>query len=516
MREVQGLEASYVGWEKEAEPFMRQHGAYRDFMKVSARFKKAFEFSETLGSELAASMKPLLPKFVADQSISHEQLAYLKDLLLYMRKDSPPAWKRITSNARILGNNQLAALFLDDTEDNEVADLSTQQTLEKIVFTLTGRKSDPVLSYNELRAGKESHPKAIEKYIKLRADFNKRFSAALLKFIRLSGKEIVDVGQARSYLNAMGCNRLPIGFVGKVDEKGKLYTSAGKALHGTMIGRMEMNPAYDAKSDDTYYCKLIGDMRGELRTVDFLKHSRGQRHKKVSSFSGNIEQHRKQWIKDFDSLDDKIQICALITEIAHLTLARIGTEGNENNGEPTYGISTWLVKHIKFTTQGAEIRYAGKKGTINHHYIKPTTPSNRRVLKLLKEQCAGKERTDHVWTVGRAHILPRDVNKYIKSLGINVTIHKFRHAAASREARAMLEKSPFNSKNKPTQAQAERWIKAEAEKIGQMLHHRSGSGDKEKVTSSTAFQAYIDPALVHDWFIDLGLRVPKWLPKFDD
>ena len=216
--------------------------------------------------------------------------------------------------------------------------MSVVQSMEKIVYALTKRKNDPILTVNEMRDAKEKHAKLITRYSDLRKTFKANYAKSLMKFVRLSGKPLVDVARARSYLEAMGCNYLPVGFVGKVNEKGILHTSAGKMLKGTMFGRMQMNPSYDPKTDNTYYCKLVGDMRGELRTVEFLKSSKAERYDKVGDFSKNIEIHRKTWLKSLDSFDPLEQQAACIVEIIHLTQARIGSAGNENDGQPTFGI----------------------------------------------------------------------------------------------------------------------------------------------------------------------------------
>lgn len=516
MKDVAKHAASYKRWEVEAAPFLKQHGIVQAFTRVSKGFKNSrFEFTEAHGEDLGAALKAAMPKFVADTSITHAQLALLKDLSLFMRKDSGPAWQRISKNVTLLHDNALAALFLDE-DNNPVADMSISQTMERIVFSLTKRKNDPILTVNEMREFKETNPKLIEKYSSLRKEFKANFQKALLKFVRTSGKTLVDIERARSYLNAMGCNYLPVGFVGKVNEAGKLFTTEGKELKGTMFGRMAMNPAYDPKTDNTFYAKLVGDMRGELRTVDFLKRSKTHRMNAVGDFSDSIEQHRKQWIADLDNLETSKQVIAAIVEAVHLTQARVGGENNMNEGEQTFGISTLRAKHVRVTSQGLEMKYPGKKGTMQHHIIRPNSAVNRKVISIIKNCLKNKVRDDRVFTAGGVPIKPRDINGYLRSIGVKVTIHKFRHAAATKTAKLMLEKSPFNKRNVPSQAQAERWLKEEAIKIGEMLHHRTGSGDKQKTTSSTAIAAYISPTVIKEWFKDLGLRVPKWLPEMDD
>lgn len=516
MKDVSRLSQSYARWETDANEFMRSHKILKGFAAASAKFRKAgWEFTEDMGDDLSAALKAALPAFVSDQEITHEQLALFKDLALYMRKDSSPAWSRIGKTVSMLGDSDLSSLFLDE-DSNGPADLSIVQTMEKIVYAITKRKNDPILTRNESMDAKETHPKLLEKYSALNKQFKANYLTALMKFVRLSGKPLVDVARAKSYLDAMGCNYLPTGFVGKVDEKGKLWTTAGKELRGTMAGRMEMNKAYDPATDNTYYCKLVGDMRGELRTVGFLKGNKADRCDKVDEFSDDLERHRKTWLHDLDSLEMEKQEAACIVEIIHLTQARIGGIGNENAGVATFGISTLQCRHMRITAQGVEMRYPGKKGTMQHHKIRPDTPSNRKVVKLLKQFSAGKDRNSRIFTVGGRPIKPREVNAYLKSVGVHVTIHKFRHAAATKTAKEMLSKSPFSPKSPPSQAQAERWIKEEAVKIGTMLHHRTGSGDAQKTTSATAIASYIDPLLIKTWFLDLGLRTPKWLPAYDD
>jgi hypothetical protein len=73
---------------------------------------------------------------------------------------------------------------------------------------------------------------------------------------------------------------------------------------------------------------------------------------------------------------------------------------------------------------------------------------------------------------------------------------------------AMLSKCPL-TKGSVTQAQADKWVKESLTKVGDALHHRSGT----KVTAMTAIKSYIDPGLLVNFYEDLGLRVPKWVPS---
>jgi hypothetical protein len=80
----------------------------------------------------------------------------------------------------------------------------------------------------------------------------------------------------------------------------------------------------------------------------------------------------------------------------------------------------------------------------------------------------------------------------------------------------LFAKAPFSKSKPPTQASAEKWVKEECIKIGELLHHRSGSGDKQKTTGATAIAAYISPDVVKKFFTDWGLHIPKWVPEMND
>ena len=77
----------------------------------------------------------------------------------------------------------------------------------------------------------------------------------------------------------------------------------------------------------------------------------------------------------------------------------------------------------------------------------------------------------------------------------------------------ILRSSPFKKSQNPTQAAVEKWIKEEMKQVGEVLHRRTGSGENQKVTDMTAMNAYISPEILVEFFDDLGLRVPRWVPK---
>lgn len=514
-KDVTALKTKYHNWENEAAPFLRKHGIYRDFTVISKDFiKSKMEFTEADGLDMSNVLKPKMPALVADTSIAHEQLSLIKDISLFFRKDSTPAWNRISKNISIVHEPELAAAFLDEDEDkgSTVGDMRAHNAMSKIVLKLTGRIQDPVLTLNEIRDFRETNPKLIEQYSEHRKVFVANYKKALLKFVRTSGKPYVDVKVARKYLDALGVNYIPKGFVGNIDEQGRLYTTEGLQIAGMLIGEVVMNPKYNPKTDNTYVCSLLANAAQSLRTVNFIAKNKAARFEKVHAFIEDVDKHRASWVKDLKSLDEKVQILATMVETIYQTQARIGGDSTNLEGEDRYGMSTLLVKHLKIAGDTINFDYPGKKGTRQHHQIRATTPANRQVISKIKALIKGKTAEDHVFTFRGKRIIGVDVNRYLKSKGVNVSIHKFRHLAGTKLAMEILKKAPFK-KGAVTQAAAEKWVKEEMKAVGTLLHHRTGSGEKERVTAMTAIGAYISPDLMKQFFSGLGLRVPKWIPK---
>ena len=521
--DVLSFRSKYQQWVQEAQPFLKKFGILRDFTTVSNQFiKSKMEFTEPMANEIASRLKPAEPDFKKDVSITHEQLAMIKDCLLFCRRDSSPAWNRIAKNVfAVTADNDLAAAFVDGDDDDTgdvdsgLGDKSTERKMAAIVAKLTGRKGDPILTLNETRDFRETHEKLITQYSELRKVFVSNYKRALFKFVRTSRKPYVDVKIARKYLDSMGCNYIPKGFVGNIDEQCRLYTSAGKKISGMLIGTVVMNPKYNPKTDNTYVCSLKDNAGQALRTEDFLKSRKTHRFEVVKDFAEDVDKYRNKWLKDLNSLDSKTQAIAAMVEAIYQTQARIGGNSTNKDGEDRYGMSTLLVKQCKANGNGYEFDYVGKKGTEQHHVIHGTTPTNRKVIAIIKSMMKGKKPNDVLFTNRGSPLRGQIVNAYLKTLGVpeGVTIHKFRHLAGTKLALAILKKSPFKKSQQPTQTNVEKWIKEEMKQVGEMLHHRTGSGENQKTTGMTAINAYIAPEVLHEFFNDLGLRVPKWVPK---
>lgn len=511
--DVSDFETKFKQWAVDAEPFVAKLNVLRKWKMHVARFlKSGMELYEEEAAEFSADFKDAVKKIVNITEVPQEHLAFIRDVNLYLRKDSAPAWSRIAKNVAMLNEPKLAIAFLPDEDGEDSPDLNVQNAMKTLVKKLTGRSNDAILTLNEMRDFRETNEKDIAKYSELRKEFVAQYKNALLRFVRSSGKETVDVAVAAKFLSAKGCNYIPKGFVGKIDELGRLYTSAGIQIAGMLIGEVKMNPKYDPKLDNTYVCYLASNPSQQLRTVAFNAKNKAIRFEKVNNFIDKVDDHRKSWVDDLRSLDEKKVITAAMVETIYQTQARIGGDSTNMEGEDRYGMSTLLMKHVKVLPNGGiHFKYPGKKGTVQEHELKPQSVVTKRVITILKGLMKNKKADDHVFTYRGKPLNGGDVNRYLRSLGIDVSIHKFRHLAGTKLAMQILKRSTF--KKGATQAQVEKWVKEEFKEIGTMLHHRSGTGEKEKVVSSTAIAAYVDPALLKNYFAGLGLRVPKWVPK---
>lgn len=493
-----------------AKKFATQYGFAADFAAVAKVFAKAAVCDVNLATEFDAFYRPKIAEFTDDVRIGKEQLGMLKDIGLFMRKDSPAAFSRIAKRVTLLGKPELNSLFaesLDDLDDmSSVAD-----EMRRIVLKLTGRKNDPILMLTELRDLRTSNEKLITRYVELRKQFVAAYKKAVMSYVRNSGQPNVPVSEMRKVLAKLDCDYIPKGFVGRIDDTGKLYTQTGLPIAGMLIGEVVMNPKYSPKTDDTYVCSLKSNPSQSLRTETMLHRNKVDRFAIIGKLSSTIDKFEKRWQKDLKSFDPRTKLVATIVDAVWQAQARIGTPGNVANDEETFGISTVQKRHVKATAAEIHISYPGKKGTMQDHVF---SKAQHPVLfkNILEYYRAAKKPTDLVFTLpntGTAYS-SSPCNKYLRELGMpeGTTIHKFRHVKGTKYALEVLEKSPFEGK-KPSQTEAERWFKEAMKEVGEKLHHQTGG----KVTGMTAISSYISPAVSAGFFTDLKLRVPAWIPK---
>ncbi len=534
-----GLDKVVASLIAEAKPQLRSWGILSDFGTLYKAFvADGYRLYEDVAYEFSTALKEALPKIQSDvDSVSAPQLDFFKKLRTFYSKDSAPAWKYIIKNVKSLGYPEVSGAFLPFLDDlvKEVdhgpVDLQRMREIAKVFVkagadmdrqmgktpNLKERVGEVLLTPLERNKYREKYPKLHAEYSALAKALDARFKTELRKFVRSSGRDKVKVQDAAHHLTKLGCNAIPEGFVGLVDEDNNYYTVKGLKLNASVAGRVIMNPAYDPAKDNTYVCSSTGSgskgRKQEWRTLAFLAKKATARHDAVKTAGDKVDKLRQKWARDLKNDGSFEQVVAALVEVAYTTLARIGGLNNKTeDGETTYGLSTLLVEHVKVDAKGAHFDYAGKKGTGQPATLYPRDPVTKKTIQVIKELMRGKSRKDFLFTFDGKRITANDANRYMKELGFptEFTIHKFRHLAGTKMFYDIVKDAPFKKGQAGmTQSAVEKWYRNAMIPIGEALHHRNG----EKVTGMTAVGAYISLEPQRDFFKDLGLREPNFLAK---
>lgn len=477
---------------------------------------------------LGMTLKNVIPEIVHDRGITAQQVELFKALGLYLRSDSPPALAK------------LSKLALSATHDSWIAQKLAKEDIPQqddgklrfLVRKLTGR-DDVKLTMDEAVRTKTRFPKMYKDYLALRKVFSQNWKDALQTFVSQSGGRLVPMKQFEQFCKKNGIETtLPTGFDGMIDDLGRFYTRDQRLINGvpntTTFPSVMMNKNFGKINGGDWVFMALregGGLGPYYYTVDYQKDQREKKFQKVQSFGKVIDGMHKKWftkVKSFDPTDPKC-VVATILEILYLFSARIGSRGNAANGEPTFGISTLLVKHIYPQSNGdVFIRYNGKDGVATKHVLRANDPIQKFVIANLMHLIDGKKPRDPVFTVQKGNrevpINSGQVNGYFSSLGApdGVTVHKLRTRRGTEIARAwvdaQMEKGPRSQPK--DQRSALELLKQMAMKVGKELNHvrRSATG-VQTITPSTALQNYVDPLVIREVYDFWTIRYPPFLEK---
>lgn len=489
--------------------FLKRYGFSAEVAKAWAKACATFATSkkydgpvEELLDDVCIEMKVLLPNMVKDPALPHAVLAYIKDAALLGRTGSESAYDRTMKNFGVLDIDELNPVF---TAAKVAKPTSAKGVLSAIVRSLTGA---PGLEIPPEKAAtlKTKKPKLYAEYLKARKALTDLSRQKLMQIVRSSGKKLVDAQKVAAELTKEGyVHRIPVGFVGLLDDKGSMYTVAGRLLPGT-IGKIVMNPKYDPQTDNTYVFQAITDKgTNNIYTVDYRQNKNVQKHQKIKSFSGNIDALRAKWGKGLVADGKKEQIAAAIVEIAYQTAARIGNPGNQTDGKATFGLTTSLVKQARIISANkVSITYVGKSGVKQRNLMEGTDRLSKKAVQIVKELISNGAPSDRLFRFNNSPVTSQTVNQYLKSLGSPVTIKGVRTLKGTQMARDLLAKSPFDGKTGVDQKAATDWLKKQITKVGGVLGHVSG----DKVTPGTALKSYIDGDVIQEYYDRIGVRPP--------
>lgn len=479
--------------------------------------RKGSEFDEQINT-IAKDLRPIMKQIRGDTDLTAEQIdAYNSGYRALNR----PSERSLALAIRQVGNlnsathNQWFAEDIDDQSD--VIDEMTQLVVKMI------KKKKPSMTIDEARLAKEKQPNRYRQWLKVRRQATELYKQALRSVVRQSNKNMVDAQKAAKQLESAGISLhgIPKGFVGQIDEAGKLYTSEGRRLKQSppSNAKIQMNSKYDPKTGDGYYLKytIPGAIGGAQfsYTIDWEHKQVKKRDEKVMNLAEGVDQARAKWIKDIKSRDHDKQTLGAMAELVYTFQIRAGNVRQATGGSQTYGLSTLKGKHFRKRSNGnLVIKYPGKSGVPQLHQVSKRNPVHARMIKHLlglKEE-AGNDGYVFVDEDDK-RLSARALNRYIKAKGLSVTIKDFRRL----QGKVLMEEY-FKKHKLPkdaSQGQVTAYLKEGALEVGKALGHRrgvkTGAKDEAEFTSATAIGSYIPPALLKRLYTDRGLRVPKFL-----
>lgn len=419
-----------------------------------------------------------------------------------------PSWVRTAFQARSIDQSQVS------------------DSIKEFVREVTGKPGNG-LTVDQAAKLKAKDKEKYRQYLKLRKEFQLSWKNAASNYVRENGNPLVDMEDLLAYLDGEGLEySIPSGFTGKVDADLNWYDSNGDLIGGTptahMFPQVRMNP--NRKPGEYVFTALPANKSSKEKYFYLVKEIRERREKKfkaVQDVVPYIQHARKVWLKGIShfDLDDDKTVAAVAIELSYQFASRIGTEGNQTKGQRTYGLSTSLVKHLKFQTNGFTLTYPGKDGVITSHRFVATDADGRRVLNAVKELVDGKEPNDPIFTVGtgddRKPLRPAVVNMVFRTIigTKDLSIHKLRTLRGTVIFQENVDK--FLKSNKGAQLsekEAMAQLKKMAIEVGKQLNHVRTSADGEtKVTPDTALKSYIDPSVQIKFFEEVGLPLPNYL-----
>jgi hypothetical protein len=513
--DVTAYKTDFPSWLTKSSGILTQMGIKKDVTRIANKYILNGKFDDEDAIELGKLLSVNKSALERDNTIPYAQLALFKDCVLYLYKNSTPAWTRIHKAVSILRNSKINTSFLPDDSSMETTEPLPDviKKIKNLVKNLTGATDKLFLNPQEIiaiRKDPERLPLVIE-YSPLIKIINNLVKAETFKFVRASGNQQVLIDSLKDYLLKKKVpNNLPIGFTGgQIDEVGNMYTKEGRQLEKPCFGPVMFNPKYDPATDKCFAIKSIECPTMVYKTLTMNAANKNKRHALVKQFFATESASRKKWLADLSLVKNKRQVFAAMTELIYQTSCRIGGIGNATKGEPTYGLTTLQVRHLDFVQGAVEFNYSGKKAAEQHHVYKTTDATGKKVRAILEQLVKDKLPDDNVFTFKDAVITRKMCNDYLqKTHNICITAHRFRQLAGTKAAMGILKMSPFKKGSDVKQAAVDKWIKEEMKKVGEILHHHTGTA----ITGMTAIKSYIDPGVLIEFYTDLGLRVPTWVP----
>lgn len=518
---VLGLQQRQEGIQRFLTKYKVGYRHYNNIIRSLSNNRKYDFQMENSVSQYGKDLKNAVPAWQRNTHISAHALKAMKAFGTYLRKrDSESAKKYLLSQVHKMESRTLVSLFSDAktlTDSKSVVDLKASQSklkeqIKKITEKMVG---SPVLGLSSEQSKKamESHPEDFVNYKALRKALLKNSNDFLTLKVRQSGDKLIDYEKAIEDMNREGIpHNFPEGFEGYLDEEGNLYTRYKKKIAGKPTAKVTMNPKYNS-NDETYVFSTPSPSGNiiNFKTESFAKKRLALKSDAVAILGSRMKTIHRKWAGKI-GYKKRENVIATILELIYIFAARVGKQGNQTAGEPTYGMSTLQVKHVKKQGNAYVFQYPGKKGTTQSYKLTPKYTHYKKLVEVIDYMQQNKKPNDTLWTFEGNPIPYSAITSFWKKLDSAthlVGVHKIRNAEATKLAKDLMMKNPFSSAEKYSQTQVEQWYKEEMKKVGQMLQHQTGGN----VTSATAIKSYIDVSIQKEFFQKLGLRIPSFVPK---
>ena len=490
----------------------------KDFSKLDKQFTAVWDIMREKSSSYSTS-----------PNLTNLYTSIVKDFRAYIKGDSEGAYVRLEKNAKETNEHEIYSRFIPAEQD-----VSSQvKTLRKLIRKYEPDNETYTLDLTVADRLHRDDDATYKQYLKLRLDIKKAYNAEVMTFVRQSGKKLVNIDSLKKHMKSIGMpNLLQDGFVGQIDENGAYYTIKGSKSIGRQLktipgGPCYMNTAYDPDKDNTYVLKskTPGAKNESLfYTIDFGATSQSDKYEKVLENIPYFEDARKKWIKDIINGMGEKKLYAILCEVVYLSTARIGSKDinisqkGDNEGKPTYGIRTLLCKHAKVEANRIYLTYVGVKTSARlRHYIYRDSPEGKAIYDYIVKRKDSAGPNDPIFVNMGRMASPTKLNAYVKSLGLTITIHKFRTIRGTEYFRKYVEGNrTLSAKTTSDPKKVIDEVNKALEAVGKELGHYSTTPDGKKITGATALQYYIVPTEVTSIFDRLGVRMPPAIKKVAD
>jgi DNA topoisomerase IB len=212
---------------------------------------------------------------------------------------------------------------------------------------------------------------------------------------------------------------------------------------------------------------------------------------RLEKLSGNIHKLRAQVKKDLKSEDTTTSLTALAVALMDETAERVGNEtskeGDNEDGEPHFGVTTWQKSHVSFGKGKATIKYTGKSGVKQEKRVTDSTIVT--ALKKAYDSCKDGDLFCHEG----GKVTASQVNDYLKEFDITAKdIRGFHANDGMKAALKKVRKGKLPEDKKEREKQLKDEFKEALEEVASELGHEP----------STLKNQYLVPGLAEAFLKD--------------